>query len=98
MPVFTLGQLAELLGCEIAGDPQIEISGVSTIDRATSADITFLANSKYTPKLKSTRAGAVIAAAPAKDSEALSNSSRKGLRYGESTLVDNMDFNIVALF
>jgi UDP-3-O-[3-hydroxymyristoyl] glucosamine N-acyltransferase len=62
MPSFSLGDLAELLGCKLAGDPHAEITGVSTIEKAGSGEITFLANMKYAPKLRDTRATAVIAA------------------------------------
>ncbi len=62
MPSFTLGQIAELLGCEVAGDAGHEITGASTIERAGPSDITFLANMKYAPKVRSTQAGAIIAA------------------------------------
>jgi UDP-3-O-[3-hydroxymyristoyl] glucosamine N-acyltransferase len=62
MPSFSLGDLAELLGCKLAGDPHAEITGVSTIEKAGSGEITFLANMKYAPKLRDTRAAAVIAA------------------------------------
>lgn len=62
--MYTLGQMAELLGARVAGDAKIEISGVSTIERAQPGEITFLANPKYAPKVKSTRASAVIAAEP----------------------------------
>jgi UDP-3-O-[3-hydroxymyristoyl] glucosamine N-acyltransferase len=61
---FTLRQLAELLGCELIGNADIEISGVSTIEKAGPGEITFLANMKYAPKVKGTRAAAVIAAEP----------------------------------
>jgi len=61
---YTLGQLAEKLGCEIAGDPEIEIVGVSSIERAGPGEITFLANKTYAPQVKATRAAAVIAAEP----------------------------------
>jgi UDP-3-O-[3-hydroxymyristoyl] glucosamine N-acyltransferase len=70
MPSFTLGQLAERLGCELSGDPRTEISGVSTIEKAGPGEITFLANMKYAPKIKSSRAAAVIAAEPLKDTPA----------------------------
>jgi UDP-3-O-[3-hydroxymyristoyl] glucosamine N-acyltransferase len=66
MPSFTVGQLAELLGCEVLGNAEIEISGVSTIEKAGPGEITFLANMKYAPKAKETRAAAVIAAEPVK--------------------------------
>ena len=70
MPSFTLGQLAERLGCELAGDPQIEILGVSTIEKAGPGEITFLANMKYAPKVKTSRAAAIIAAEHVKDTSA----------------------------
>ena len=66
MPSFTLGQLAELLGCQVLGDASVAINGVSTIEKAGPGEITFLANMKYAPKVKGTRAAAVIAAEPVK--------------------------------
>ncbi len=53
---FTLGQLAGLLGCELVGDPAIEITGVSTIEKAGPGEITFLANLKYAPEAQDPRA------------------------------------------
>lgn len=70
MPSFTLGQLAELLGCQVAGDPSVEIQGVSTLEKAEPGHITFLANMKYAPKVRGTRAAAVIAAEPVKETSA----------------------------
>jgi len=70
MASFTLGQLAELLGCQVSGDAHIEITGVSTIEMAGPSEITFLANMKYAPKAKETRAAAIIAAEPVKDTSA----------------------------
>jgi UDP-3-O-[3-hydroxymyristoyl] glucosamine N-acyltransferase len=70
MPSFTLGQLAQRLGCEISGDSQIEITGVSTIEKAGPHEITFLANMKYAPKVKSSRAAAIIASEPLQNSPA----------------------------
>jgi UDP-3-O-[3-hydroxymyristoyl] glucosamine N-acyltransferase len=68
---YTLGQLAERLGCELAGgDPQIVISGVSTIEQAGPGEVTFLANMKYAPRIGSTRAAAVIAAEKLKSTSA----------------------------
>ena len=64
---FTVDQLARLLGCEVAGSPDIQIVGVDTIEKAAPGEITFLANMKYAPKLKSTRASAIIAGEPVKD-------------------------------
>ena len=64
MPSYTLGQLAGLLECKLAGDPETEIVGVSTIEKAGAGEITFLANMKYAPKVRSTRASAIIASEP----------------------------------
>jgi UDP-3-O-[3-hydroxymyristoyl] glucosamine N-acyltransferase len=61
MTSFTLGELAERLDCELSGDPQIKIFGVSTMEKAGPGEITFLANMKYAPKVKSSRAAAIIA-------------------------------------
>jgi UDP-3-O-[3-hydroxymyristoyl] glucosamine N-acyltransferase len=65
MASFTLQELAHQLECKLAGgNPQTVITGVSTVERAGEDEITFLANLKYAPKLKTTRAAAVIAAEP----------------------------------
>ncbi|HEX4747977.1 MAG TPA: UDP-3-O-(3-hydroxymyristoyl)glucosamine N-acyltransferase [Bryobacteraceae bacterium] len=61
---YTLEQLAQALGAEVAGNLQQEIRGVSTIEAAGAGDITFLANLKYAPKVKSTKASAIIASEP----------------------------------
>jgi UDP-3-O-[3-hydroxymyristoyl] glucosamine N-acyltransferase len=58
MPTFTLGELAARLGCELAGDPALAITGVATLEKAGPREISFLANLKYAPTLKTTRAGA----------------------------------------
>lgn len=70
MPSFTLGRLAQLLGCELIGNAEIEIAGVSTIENAGPGEITFLANMKYAPKVKLTRAAAILAREPVKDTRA----------------------------
>jgi UDP-3-O-[3-hydroxymyristoyl] glucosamine N-acyltransferase len=63
-PSFTLGQIAEKLGCTLSGgDPNTVISGISTIEHAEPGQISFLANLKYAPKAKHSRASAIIAAA-----------------------------------
>jgi UDP-3-O-[3-hydroxymyristoyl] glucosamine N-acyltransferase len=64
MPSFPLAQLAGLLSCKLVGESQTLITGVSTIERAGPNEITFLANLKYAPKAKATRAAAIIAAEP----------------------------------
>lgn len=62
---MTLGQVAERLGCQLhGGDANIEITGVSTLERAQAGEVTFLSNMRYAPKVKGTAASAVIAAEP----------------------------------
>jgi UDP-3-O-[3-hydroxymyristoyl] glucosamine N-acyltransferase len=61
MSTILLGTLAAELGCELAGDPEIEIHGVSTLEKAQTGEISFLANLKYAPKAKQSRASAIFA-------------------------------------
>lgn len=56
----TLGTLAVRFGCELEGDPDVEVDAVSTLQNATPRTITFLANPKYRRHLAETRAAAVI--------------------------------------
>src|SRR5271169_3135907 len=55
-----LQEIAKKLGCRLEGEPEIEISGVAGIDRAAPGQITFLANRRYFPQLKTTQAAAVL--------------------------------------
>jgi UDP-3-O-[3-hydroxymyristoyl] glucosamine N-acyltransferase len=61
MPAISLGLLANQLGCELAGDSNIEISGVSTLEKARPGELSFLANLKYAPKVKESQASAILA-------------------------------------
>jgi UDP-3-O-[3-hydroxymyristoyl] glucosamine N-acyltransferase len=56
----TLGALAVRFGCELQGDPGIEVDAVATLQNAAPRTITFLANPKYRRHLAGTRASAVI--------------------------------------
>jgi UDP-3-O-[3-hydroxymyristoyl] glucosamine N-acyltransferase len=56
-----LGDLAAQLGCELEGGADVEVVRVAPIDGAGPGDLTFLANSKYAARVKTTRASAVIA-------------------------------------
>jgi len=77
MGSISLGELAELLGCKLlGGDPGTEIVGVSTLEKAGPDEITFLANLKYAPKVKATRAAAVLAASDLEHSTAATLLSR----------------------
>jgi UDP-3-O-[3-hydroxymyristoyl] glucosamine N-acyltransferase len=55
-----LSDIATALGCTLAGDPQIEITGVAGMEHASPGHLTFLANPKYAHKVKHTRAGAIL--------------------------------------
>lgn len=60
MRAITLGELASKLECELAGNPDVEITGISTLDKAGPHEITFLTNLKYAPKAKQTLAAAIL--------------------------------------
>jgi UDP-3-O-[3-hydroxymyristoyl] glucosamine N-acyltransferase len=55
-----LGDIAEITGGVLAGDPSIFITGVAKIEEARPGEITFLANHKYAKHLGETRASALI--------------------------------------
>ncbi len=59
-----LHKIAEALGCRLEGDGQIEITGIIGIEQAGPGHLTFLANPKYGPKVKHTKASAILAHAP----------------------------------
>ncbi len=61
---LTLGELADKLGCILHGDPSIEITGVCGMEQALPGQLTFLANPKYAPKVKASRASAILATVP----------------------------------
>jgi UDP-3-O-[3-hydroxymyristoyl] glucosamine N-acyltransferase len=62
-----LRDLAAQLGCQLRGDPEIEITGVAGMEQAGPSEITFLANPKYAPKLRHTQAAAVLVSEPLKE-------------------------------
>src|SRR6266436_5070070 len=55
-----LKELAERLECRLEGEPGVEIHGVAGIEHAGPGEVTFLANRRYAPNLKTTRASAVF--------------------------------------
>ncbi|HEV1994137.1 MAG TPA: UDP-3-O-(3-hydroxymyristoyl)glucosamine N-acyltransferase [Candidatus Acidoferrum sp.] len=55
-----LSEVAQKLGCRLEGPPELEIRGVAGIEYAEAGQITFLANRRYFPLLKTTRASAVL--------------------------------------
>ena len=59
---FTLGQITSRLGGRVAGDPQIQIRQVGSLEGAAPGQIAFFTSKKFQAKLVSTQATAVILA------------------------------------
>ncbi|MDB5968967.1 MAG: lpxD [Hydrocarboniphaga sp.] len=57
---YSLGELAQRFGLEVAGDPAALITGVCTLAPGEPGRIGFLANPRYRSALAQTRAGAVV--------------------------------------
>jgi UDP-3-O-[3-hydroxymyristoyl] glucosamine N-acyltransferase len=56
-----IGELAKLTESRIeSGSPDVEISDAAGLDIAKTEDVTFLANPKYTPQIKETKASAIF--------------------------------------
>jgi UDP-3-O-[3-hydroxymyristoyl] glucosamine N-acyltransferase len=57
---FSLAQLAERIGGEVAGDAAREVSGIRTLDQAGPDDLSFLTSARYLDAAKASRAGALL--------------------------------------
>jgi len=57
---MTLRDLAERLGVELHGDQDLRVSRVAELGHADPSSLAFLADAKYRPALKGTKAGAVV--------------------------------------
>ncbi len=55
-----LSEIAAFLGGELAGDPDLNITGLARIEEAAAGDLSFLANPKYAKYLSQTKASAVL--------------------------------------
>jgi UDP-3-O-[3-hydroxymyristoyl] glucosamine N-acyltransferase len=58
--VLTAGAIAEAVGGELRGDPDVRIAGVAPLDRASTNHLSFLTGAKYAPLFASSRAGVVL--------------------------------------
>ena len=56
----SVGEIAELVGGSVAGDPSVRITGVNAIQYALLGQLTFLGNRQYLRFLESTDASAVL--------------------------------------
>jgi UDP-3-O-[3-hydroxymyristoyl] glucosamine N-acyltransferase len=59
-PAILLGEMARRLDCALIGDPELTITGVSTLEKATPSELSFLSNPKYKRQLGLTNASAII--------------------------------------
>lgn len=57
--MYTLAELGARCGARLVGDPSIVITGVNTLDEATSQDASFLANPRYLEAMKTSEAGVI---------------------------------------
>jgi len=55
-----LHEIAKILGCELAGDGELDITGVAGLEEAGPSELTFLSNPRYARRAETTRAGAII--------------------------------------
>lgn len=56
---FSLAQLAKHSSSELIGDPEWSITGVNTLEEASSKDASFLSNSRYAQAMKQSQAGVI---------------------------------------
>lgn len=57
---FTAEQIASILNGTVVGNPEAEVFKLSKIDEGSEGSLTFLANSKYTPHIYTTKASITI--------------------------------------
>jgi len=55
-----LKEIAAHLGCQLAGDGEVDISGVAGLEEAGPSELTFLSNPVYRTEMAATRAAAII--------------------------------------
>lgn len=58
--VFTTAQVADALGAELVGSGSVEITGVSSMERAGRGQLSFITSSKYADKINASKVAAVI--------------------------------------
>ncbi len=57
---FRLGELARAIDAEVVGDPNLEVRGVRSLDRAGDEDLSFLSRSAYRDQAAKTAAAALL--------------------------------------
>jgi UDP-3-O-[3-hydroxymyristoyl] glucosamine N-acyltransferase len=59
---LTASDIAEIVGGKVTGNGDVAVRAMAPLDRATEADLSFLANARYAPMYERTRASAVLIA------------------------------------
>jgi UDP-3-O-[3-hydroxymyristoyl] glucosamine N-acyltransferase len=62
-----LNEIAARLNCRLEGNGDLEIHGVAGMEHASAGHLTFLANPKYAPKVRHTKASAILVSEAVKD-------------------------------
>jgi UDP-3-O-[3-hydroxymyristoyl] glucosamine N-acyltransferase len=64
---FSLGELGPLLGAEVRGDPNLQVSGIEALENAAPGQLSFLFDSRYLHLVSKCRASALIVSPKFKD-------------------------------
>ncbi len=56
----SIGELAVRFGCELRGDPGVQVERVASLAQADAQSVAFVANPRYRAQLAATRAGVVV--------------------------------------
>ncbi|MHC4139897.1 MAG: LpxD N-terminal domain-containing protein, partial [Planctomycetota bacterium] len=57
---YTIKQISNIIGGKIAGDDNLRITGVSSIENAEEGDISFIKNEGFVSKVLKSKASAVV--------------------------------------
>lgn len=68
---YSLREIVQVLGGEIAGDPDVRLRRVGTLEHAGSGDLTFVTGGRFLSQLPATRASAVIVPEALRDATSL---------------------------
>ena len=68
---YTLRDIAGRFGGRVMGNPATRVHGVGTLENAAAGTVAFLANERYLPQLRTTRAAVVIVSEAASDATTL---------------------------
>jgi UDP-3-O-[3-hydroxymyristoyl] glucosamine N-acyltransferase len=58
--ILTARAIADLVSGELKGDPDAQVGGVAPLSRATTEELSFLSDARYSPALASSRAGVIL--------------------------------------